>query len=707
MPTLVEIDTTAPVYSIGVAPTATVAPVVDTGARKRRLSGSGAAVLSWTDSCLPGALVMSVVALAELSVLTRRTLVLVVMTVSLALAVGAAGAQEVRSDQVPAPRDTPYPGTITLQVDASDTLQGIFRVHEAIPVQAGALTLLYPQWIPGDHGPTGPIAMLAGLKFSANGKPIRWKRDKYNVYAFHLVVPAGVSTLDADFQYLSPRRGGFEITDRMLDLEWSKVALYPAGHYSRDITFAPSVKLAPDWQLGTALETSTRSGDTTAFRPVTFNHLVDSPIYAGKYFKRVDLNPGSKVPVYLDVVADAPKYLEMTSAQLQAHRALVTQAVDLFGSQHYDHYDFLFSLSNVLGGNGTEHHQSSEDGMDADYFTAWTENAPNRDLLAHEYTHSWNGKFRRPVDLWTPNFNVAMGDSLLWVYEGQTQYWGFVLTARSGLWTAQQFRDALAMVAANYDRNRRGFDWRTLEDTTNDPTAAHRSSLPYRSWQLSEDYYSGGQMLWLAVDARIRALTHDRKSLDDFARAFFGVDDGSFVTKTYTFDDVVVALNDVAKDDWASFLRARVDTLDPPLQDGIAATGWKLVYTDQESAYEKQYNSRPEPARHLYNFAWSIGLTMDDNGQVNDVRWHGPAFKAGVSTGATLAAVNGETYSGAVLKDAITAAKSSKAPIQLLLKYQGGYRTVAVDYHAGLQYPHLVRVEGTPDYLSQIIAARK
>ena len=628
------------------------------------------------------------------------------LAVSMALAAGAVSAQQTRSDDVPPPQDTPYPGTINLHVDANDTEQGIFRVHETIPVKAGALTLLYPQWIPGDHSPSGPIAMLAGLKLSANGKPLIWKRDKYNVFAFHLDVPVGVSSIDADFQYLSERRDGFEITDRMMDMEWSKVSLYPAGYFSRGITFAPSVTLAHGWQLGTALETSAQSGDTTTFKPVTFNNLVDSPVYAGQYFKRVDLTPAGGAPVHLDIVADAPKYLEMTPEQLTVHRALVKQATTLFGSHHYDHYDFLFSLSDQLGGNGTEHHQSSEDGLGADYFTAWSENAPDRDLLAHEYTHSWNGKFRRPEDLWTPNFNVPMGDSLLWVYEGQTQYWGFVLTARSGMWSPQQFRDALAMTAANYERNRAGFAWRTLEDTTNDPTAAHRSGLPYRSWQMSEDYYSGGQMMWLEVDSKLRALTHDRKSLDDFAHAFFGVDNGSYVTKTYTFDDVVTTLNGVAPFDWSSFLHARVDALSPPL-NGIDGTGWKLVYTDKESDYEKQYNTRPEPPRHLFNFTWSIGLTMADKGLINDVNWNGAAFKAGVSSGAILVAVNGLDYSDDVLKEAITAAKDSNSPIKLLLKYQGGFRTVSVDYHGGLQYPHLVRVEGTPDYLSQIIAARK
>lgn len=652
---------------------------------------------------------MSRVPAAVGAVATRRTFSRLALAMALALGAGHAAAQQVYADNVPPPQDVKYPGTVTIHVDASDKVQGIFRVKQTMPVKAGALTLLYPQWIPGDHSPTGPIAMLAGLKLSANGQPLKWLRDKYNVYAFHVDVPEGVSSLDVEFQYLSGRTEseGYEITDRMMDMEWSKVALYPAGYYTRGITYAASMTLPKGWKFGTALETAKQTGDTVTFKPVTFNNLVDSPVYAGQFFKRVDLNPGGDAPVYLDVFADAPKFLEISAEQEKAHRNLVTQAVKLFGSHHYDHYDFLFSLSDQMGGNGTEHHQSSEDGLDADYFTAWKEAAPGRDLLTHEYVHSWNGKFRRPADLWTPNFNVPMGDSLLWVYEGQTQYWGYVLTARAGLWSAQEFRDALAMTAANYERNRPGFQWRTLTDTTNDATIARRSSLPYRSWQMSEDYYSGGQMMWLEVDAKLRALTHDGKSLDDFARAFFGVDNGSYVTKTYTFDDVVTALNGVAPYDWAGFLKAHVDTLEPPLQNGLAATGWKLVYTEQESDFEKQYNSRQQPSRHLYNFAWSIGLTMADKGMINDVRWNGPAFKAGVSTGATVVAVNGEDYSSDALKSAITAAKNSKTPIQLLLKYQGSYRTVSVDYHDGLQYPHLVRVNGTPDYLSEIIAPRK
>ncbi|HEU0276517.1 MAG TPA: peptidase M61 [Rhodanobacteraceae bacterium] len=632
----------------------------------------------------------------------------VALGLATALSAGAAWADAADAHIVP-PADTPYPGTIALHVDATDLTQGIFRVHEVIPVKPGALTLLYPKWIPGDHSPSGPIDMLAGLTITANGKPLAWKRDKYDVYAFQVDVPDGVAALDVRFQFLSGRgESAFvQMTNKMLALEWNSVSLYPAGHYSRDITFRPTVTLPSGWQFGTALETATDAGGVVSFKPTTYNTLVDSPIYAGKYFKRVDLDPGAKVPVHLDIVADAPKDLDITPEQLQVHRNLVTQAYRLFDSHHYDHYDFLFSLSDQLRGNGLEHHQSSEDGMDPDYFTNWANNAPNRDLLAHEYTHSWNGKFRRPADLWTPNFNVPMGDSLLWVYEGQTQYWGFVLTARSGMWTPDQFRQALAMVAANYDMNRPGFQWRTLEDTTNDPTAAHRAMLPYRSWQMSEEYYSGGQMMWLAVDAKIRSLTHDKQSLDTFAKDFFGVDNGSFVTKTYTFDDIVAALNGVVKYDWAGFLDRYVNQLEPPFTQGLESTGWKLVYTDEESPYEKQYEAESESPRHIFNVTYSIGLTLTKDGGINDVRWDGPAFKAGIGSGGTVTAVDGQAYSADALKAAIAAAKDSRAPIELLIKYLGDYRTVAVDYHGGLRYPHLERIPGTPDYLSQIIAAKK
>jgi predicted metalloprotease with PDZ domain len=631
----------------------------------------------------------------------KRAIAPLVACLGLGAALAAAG-----DSAVPVPLDTAYPGTIALSVDATDWAQRIFRVHETMPVQAGPLTLLFPRWLPGNHSPSGPIDKLAGLKITAAGAALPWKRDPMDVYAFHIEVPQGVASLDLDYQFLSAQSGAegrIVMTSLMLDLQWNAMTLYPAGHYSRDITYAPSVRLPGGWQFGTALEPSAQSGSLVTFRPVTLNVLIDSPIYAGQYFKRVDLDPGAKVAVNLDLFGDAPKDLEMTASQLAAHRALVQQAYKLYGSHHYDHYDFLFSLSEQLSGNGLEHHQSSEDGTDREYFTNWDKGAPGRDLLAHEYTHSWNGKFRRPADLWTPNFNVPMGDTLLWVYEGQTQYWGFVLTARSGMWSAQEFRDGLATMAATYEGNRPGFDWRNVQDTTNDPTIAQRRPLPYRNYQMSEDYYSAGQLIWLAADVKLRELSHGKHSLDDFARAFFGVDDGSFITRTYTFEDVVAALSGVEKYDWAQFLRARLDAHAPPL-DGIEASGWKLVYTDKQSDYDKARDKE----RKATDFAFSIGVTLSaKDQQITDVRWDGPAFKAGVAPGGTLVAVNGHAFKPEVLSDAITAAKSDTTPISLLIKDQDDYKTIQVNYYGGLRYPHLERIAGGADYLSSIIAARK
>ena len=607
----------------------------------------------------------------------------------------------------PAPADVDYPGTLKLAVDATDIDHRVFRVHEEIPVAAGALTLFYPEWLPGNHSPRGPLDKLAGLALRVDGKPLAWSRDSTDVYAFHVDVPQGVSTLVAEFAYLAPQdssQGRVVMTPDMLNLQWNTVVLYPAGHYARRINVAPSVKLPAGWQFGVALdEAGRRAGDgNVVFKTVTLETLVDSPMFAGRHFKRVDLDPGASVPVHMDIVADEAKDLEITPEQLKPHRALVQQAYKLFGSHHYDHYDFLLALSDQQSHIGLEHHRSSEDGTEPGYFTAWDRQAHERDLLPHEFTHSWNGKFRRPADLATPNFNVPMGDSLLWVYEGQTQYWGFVLAARSGLWTLDQARDALALVASRYVDNRPGFSWRNVQDTTNDPVAAQRRPLPYRNYQLSEDYYSAGQMIWLAVDAKLRDLTHDRRSLDDFARAFFGVDDGRWDVKTYTFADVSAALNAIESYDWSAFLRQRLDEHAAPL-DGFAASGWKLVYTDKPSAYQKTAETEIKVADH----SASIGLTVStkDN-KIADVKWNGPAFKAGISPGGTILAVQGREFTPDRLKDAI-AAGASGAPIELLIRDAEIYRTYRVDYREGLKYPHLERIAGTSDHLSAILAPRK
>ena len=610
--------------------------------------------------------------------------------------------------EVAPPQDTPYaPGTLKVEVDATNLAQRIMQVRETIPVQAGPLTLLYPQWLPGNHSPRGPIDKIAGLQFTANGQKLAWTRDPGDVYAFHLDVPQGVQAIVAEYQYLTPTdrsQGRVVMAPSMLNLQWNAVLLYPAGHYGSRIQFDPRVTYPSGWTAYTALDVQASNGATIDYVDVPLDILADSPVYAGRYAKQFDLTPaGSKVPVRLSVVADAAKDLVAEPEHIAQHKALVAQALKLFGAQHYDHYDFLFSLSKQMSGNGLEHQRSSEDGADTDYFTDWDRKTGSSDLLGHEYTHSWNGKYRRPADLWTPNFNVPMEDSLLWVYEGQTQYWGNVLTARSGLRPLEASRDALALVAATYADNRPGLSWRSVQDTTNDPIVSARGPKPYRNYQLSEDYYSAGQMIWLEADALIRSKTDGKKSLDDFAKAFFGEDDGVWKTQdTYTFDDVVATLNGVLAYDWASFLRDRLDG-NTPLTGGIEASGWKLVYKDEPNAYAK---ARMKDAKGAADFVYSLGLSLNKDGEISDVRWDSPAFDAGLGSGATIVAVNDVEYGKDALEDAIKSAKSGKAPIRLLVKEFDRFRTIDVAYHDGLRYPHLERIEGTPDYLTKILTPR-
>jgi len=590
--------------------------------------------------------------------------------------------------EIPAPRDAPFPGAILLAVEATDVTRHIFRVTETIPVQSGSLTLFYPKWLPGTHSPTGRIDALAGLMVQANGQRMKWVRDAGDVFAFHIDVPPGITKLDLEFQFLSAgdgNEGRIVMTPEMLNLQWSSVILYPAGYFARQITFEPSITLPDGWQFATALEVASTNGAAATFKPVSLETLVDSPVFAGRYVKRVELDASAIVPVRLNVFADRPELLEAKPEHLDAHRALVTQANKLFNARHYDRYEFLLAVTDRLGGIGLEHHRSSENVTPLTYFTEWDKNTDVRDLLPHEYTHSWNGKFRRPADLWTANYNVPMRDSLLWVYEGQTQYWGQVLAARAGLWTKDQALDALAEVAALYDK-RIGREWKSLEDTTNDPIIAGRRAIPWRSWQRSEDYYSEGQLVWLDVDTLIRERSGGQKSLDDFASAFFGISNGKWVPELYAFDDVVKILNAVQPNNWADFLRQRLESHDPraPL-DGIARGGYNLVYSDTPSDYRKNRESR----RKLTDFTFSLGFVVGRESKLTDVLWDGPAYRAGLTVGTQIVAVNSVAYDSDRLKEIVKATKTNSAAIDLLIKNGDRYSTARINHQGGLSYPHL------------------
>ena len=634
-----------------------------------------------------------------------------------ALSLGAAAASHAQTAQTsplppptPEAQDIPFPGTLQIAVDATDLDRRILRVHETIPVTGGVpTTILFPKWLPGNHSPTGPVADMGGLTVTADGQRIGWMRDPVDDYAFHLTPPAKAAKIEIDFQYLSPvaaDEGRVVVSPEMLRAQWTALSFYPAGYYVRRIPVQAEIHLPEGWGFGTGLEVASQKGPIVSFKTVPYDVLIDSPILAGRYFKRIDLDPGSPVPVTLDVAADRPELLEAKPEQIEAHKNLVQQAYKLYGAHHYDHYDFLLALSDRIGGIGLEHHRSSEDGVPDGYFIDWAGDAPNRDLLPHEYTHSWNGKYRRPADLWTPDYDRPMQGSLLWVYEGQTQYWGYVLAARSGLLTKEQALDAIALTAATYD-NMPGRTWKSLEDTTNDPVVSMRRPQPWRSWRRSEDYYSEGELVWLDADTLIRKMSNGAKSLDDFAHAFFGINNGDFSELTYDFNEVVATLNGIVPYDWAGFLHTRLDSNSPhaPL-DGISRGGYKLVYADQPTEYQRQGMM----LRKNEDFTFSLGFAIASKDQtLASVLWDGPAFRAGLTVGAKLLAVNGIAYDKDRLKEAIREAQAKgAAPIELLLQKDDHFRTVKIDYHGGLRYPRIVRdvKEGETASLDEILSPK-
>ena len=610
---------------------------------------------------------------------------------------------------IPEARDVAYPGVITLDVDATNLAQHIFAVKETIPVaQAGSMTLFFPEWLPGNHGPVGPIAQLAGIEITANGQRVQWVRDTLHPFAYHVVVPAGATALNITLQHLSPttgNQGRITMTPEMLNIQWEKMLLYPAGHWSRNITVQPTVKFPAGWQFGTALEPESKAGDVQTFKPVNLEVLIDSPVFAGVHYRQIDLNPGGRSPVRANIVADKSDSLNATDEQIQILRNLVDQMDRLYGARHFDHYDFLIAMTDKLGGIGLEHHRSSENSVDPAFFTGWDTHLSDRDLLSHEMNHSWDGKWRRPADQYVPNFNSPLQNSLLWVYEGQTQYYGQVIAARSGLLSKQQAMDALAMTAATFD-TRVGRKWRAMQDTTNDPIISQRQPKGWLSWQRDEDYYSEGQLIWLDVDTTIREKTGGRKSLDDFARAFYGVQDGSYTPAPYTFEYVVAALNSVVANDWATFLRTRLDADGPEARaplDGLARGGWRLAYSDKPTDYMKTLYA--ELKRN--DFTYSLGFQTGEGNKIRSVQWNGLAFKSGLAAGMEIVAVNGQAASAERLTEAVTAAKDPSTPITLIVKDDEQYRTVVFDYHDGLRYPRLERIPGTPDRLGDILTPRR
>jgi predicted metalloprotease with PDZ domain len=594
-------------------------------------------------------------------------------------------------------------------VDATDAARRLFHVQMSMPAKPGAMTLLYPEWIPGEHGPTGPIANLVGLKIQAGGKTVAWKRDSDNMYAFHLEVPPGAATIEVAFDFIAPpEAGGFtsgaSTTTELAVLNWNQLLLYPQGSQADAFQYQATLTVPTSWRYGTALPIQRESGNQIEFQPASLTTMVDSPVSAGAHYRTFELGAAGGAPHYLHVAADSDRALEASPELIGHFKSLVTEAGALFGAHHYRAYHFLYTLSDHVAHFGLEHHESSDDRtgertlIDADALRA------TGYLLPHEFVHSWNGKYRRPAGLTSGGhdggYDTPMRGDLLWVYEGLTNYLGEILTPRSGLWSAEDYRESLAETAAELD-NKYGRTWRPLEDTAVAAQVLYEAGSDYQSLRRSVDYYPEGSLIWLDADVTIRQLSKGAKSLDDFCKLFHGGTSGPPALAAYNFDDVVAALNAVQPNDWAGFLNQRVRSTDAraPL-GGIEHGGWRLTYDGVRSEFWKAR----EETRKIVDLTYSIGMLISsEEGTIADARYGGPAQKAGVAPSVKLIAVNTRQYTPTVLREAIAQTATGK-PLELLVKNGEFYQTFRIDYSGGERYPHLTRDEALPDLLSAIIA---
>lgn len=597
---------------------------------------------------------------------------------------------------------------VSVDVDARDAPRGIERTHLILPVKAGKLTLLYPKWLPGDHSPDGPVAGISGLKFSGNGHAIAWQRDLDNMYAFHLTIPAGVSSLDVAFEVdavlgATDNNAPRTATESLALIHWNELMLYPAGSQSDDLRYAANLRLPAGWVFGTALPTVGGGGDSTQFAPVSLTTLIDSPVLSGRHFKTVEL--GGTPAVYLHLAADSDAAVEISAATTGQLRKLVSEAAALFGATHYNEYHFLWTLSDQIGFEGIEHHQSSDNRtlerslIDEDL----RRSSGVMDLLPHEYVHSWNGKYRRPIGLATGNYDAPMHGDLLWVYEGLTQYLGMVLSARSGIASAEDARDAWAVAAASLQTHK-GREWRSLEDTAIAAQTGYTLAPEWRSRTRGNDFYLESAMLWLEADTLIRSTTHGAKSLDDFCRLFYGPPSTAPKVVSYDFNDVVKALNAVMPYDWGSFWTERLNRLRPdaPLE-GLIAGGWRIVFANEPTVVEKGDDAME---KHT-DLNFSLGFTLkDDAAVIASVVSGGPADAAGIAPGSNLIAVNGRKYSKDVLQDALKAGGDEARSILLLLQKDEIFSTVELRYAGHARHPRLKRDSASPDLLTTILSPR-
>lgn len=587
---------------------------------------------------------------------------------------------------------------VTLVLDATQASRGIMYAHERIPASAGPFTLVYPEWIPGDHAPTGPLNDLAALRVSAEGLPVSWHRDSVDMYAFHIDVPPGTSAIDVNFDVLLNAPGDQMATRSLAVVNWNRVLLYRAGVSSHQYFVKPSIELPAGWEYATALRNPVAGGNRVDFDVTPLDVLVDSPLDLGRYVKKWDLWKEGAAFVQFDAFADAPQDLDIPQELLRAYERLPAEAFAMYGTRHFEDYHALLALSDALGFEGIEHHQSSDNRAPADFLTDADQSLANGDLIAHEFSHSWNGKYRRPADLTTPNFQVPMKTDLLWVYEGMNQYLGDVLSFRSGIREPRDYPEYLASLYAGLD-NEAGRITTPLIDLTTAAPYLYEARGDYGSIRRStDDFYDEGELVWLDADTIVRARSHGQRSLDTFLHRFTAPALTGPVVDTYTRNDVERLLGEVEPYDWHAFFEKYVYqvAVHPPT-DELERAGWKLVYTSKPNKFDRATSD------DIVGW-YSYGANLSNEGVVRDVRPDSPAWRAGLVPHMTILAVDGQEFSPDVFDYALERARHASVPISLIVKQTGWFQTLSLDYHDGVRYPHLERIAGTPDMLAEIAA---
>ncbi len=602
------------------------------------------------------------------------------------------------AETVAAPQDRHFDGEMVLDVDATDVARGLFRVRQLIPVQAsGPVTLLYPEWEPASHARTVSVANLAGLFIGDGSTRLAWRRDDIDPHAFHVDVPEGTAVLEVEFQYVT-RPGDPVMQPDLVVLQWHKTLLYPAGWFARNIPVRARARFPEGLTPTSALELEGMQGNVATFGPTSLERLSDAPVFASRYTRRIPLGMPEAPPVTLNVLAGAPAGLDVAADDVDMLRRMIAETHALLGHAPYRRFEIVVVLDDDFPAGGVEHADSAEIYLPSAYFLDRSAQLNNLDLIAHEYVHAWNGRARQPRDAWAPTLNVPVRNSLLWVYEGQTEFWGRVLAARSGLRSRDETLEKIALDAADVVA-RSGRAWKSLRDTANDPLYMSARSTVWPEWQRRKDYYTEGVLLWLDVDTTLRERSAGRVGLDDFARDFFGAGGGGGVT-TYDFEDVCDVLGRLVPMDWSSYLDDRLDAREPVVLEGLARAGWSLVFDRRPSRTFEQH----EAELGASDLTHSIGMTVTDAGSVRSVAWDGPAFDAGIVPGAKLLTVDGEAFSLERLLAAIDA--PNEHPLALGYEFRGAQATGVLAYRGGLRYPSLRRMEHVPDRLSGLLEAQ-